>query len=195
LMADRDYFVITTNVDCMFAKSGFAEERIFTPQGNYALFQCLTPCTRETWPFKPVIDRILPTIDPATQEITDPSVIPHCPNCGGPVMMNVRGGDWFIDEPYLGQYRRYVDWVNASAAGRLLILEFGSGFNTPGVIRWPMEDIADRHPDAHLIRVNRDYPQVPAELGDKAMGVQARSVQVINTLVARNAEIKGVHTA
>lgn len=187
LVNSNDTFVITTNVDGQFAKSGFAEERLYTPQGNYALYQCLTPCTRETWPFKPVIDRILPTIDRATQEITDPSVIPHCRHCGGPVMMNVRGGDWFIEEPYLEQRGRFVEWVNNSVNGSLLILEFGSGFNTPGVIRWPMERIAYQHPNAHLVRVNRDYPQAPAELGEKAITIQARAIEVIEGLTARHA--------
>lgn len=161
LVKEKEYFVITSNVDAQFAKSGFDEERIYTPQGSYALYQCLKPCTDQTWPSKPMIDAILPTIDRQTQRITDPSLIPACPNCGGPVFMNVRGGPWFIEKPYESQRARFGDFVAGSTDGSLLLLELGSGFNTPGVIRWPFENITRRHRDAHLVRVNPGHPEVP----------------------------------
>jgi NAD-dependent SIR2 family protein deacetylase len=182
LLEGKDYFVITSNVDGMFAKSGFDASRIYTPQGSYAHYQCLEPCTNQTWPFKPLIDRILPMIDPATQAITDPGLIPRCPNCGGPAFLNVRGGDWFIEEPQATQRQRYIDWVNASQDGTLLLVEIGSGFNTPGVIRWPMEQITDWHEEAYLVRVNADYPQVPVKLADRATALQARGRDVIRLL-------------
>ena len=75
------------------------EDRLFTPQGDYALMQCQTPCSNAVWPSWPVIERILPKIDPATQKVTDSSVLPRCPNCGEDVIMNVRGGYWFIGTP------------------------------------------------------------------------------------------------
>lgn len=182
LIADKDPFVITSNVDGMFAKSGFDEERIYTPQGSYALYQCLEPCTQETWPFQPVMEQLLQNLDPATQAVTDPALIPRCRNCGGPAFLNVRGGPWFIEEPQRLARQRYVDWVNASADGPLLLIEIGSGFNTPGVVRWPMEQIADWHEEAFLVRVNADYPHVPVELGDRAMAIQARGSDVIRML-------------
>jgi NAD-dependent SIR2 family protein deacetylase len=185
LVDGKEYFIITSNVDGMFAKSGFAEERVYTPQGSYARYQCLKPCTSETWPLKPVIDRILPAIDPATQEITAPSLIPFCPNCGGPVFMNVRGGNWFVEEPYLEQRERFVEWVHESVSQPLLVLEIGSGFNTPGVIRWPMEQITYQHPDAHLVRVNRDHPQLPAELAGRATAIRSSAINVITALASR----------
>lgn len=85
LVRAKDYFVITSNVDGMFLKNGFAPDRLFTPQGDYAIMQCRKPCENTTWATKPIIDQILPTVDPATQEATEPEVIPHCPNCGGPI--------------------------------------------------------------------------------------------------------------
>ncbi len=182
LVADKDYFVITSNVDGMFAKSGFAEERIYTPQGSYALYQCLEPCTNQTWPFEPVMEKILRHLDPATQAVTDPALIPRCPNCGGPAFLNVRGGSWFLEEPQTVQRQRYIDWVNASADAPLLLIEIGSGFNTPGVIRWPMEQITDWHEEAYLVRVNADYPQVPLELADRATAIQAKGSDVTRML-------------
>lgn len=185
LVSDKDHFVITSNVDAQFAKGGFAEARIFTRQGRYDYYQCLTPCTREIWPFKPVIDRILPTIDPATQKVTDPTLIPRCPRCGGSVFLNVRGGPWFVEDPYEAAYEHFIDWLDEAEDAKLLLVEIGAGFNTPSVIRWPMEQIAWRRSGAYLIRVNPDYPQLPLELGDKGTSVRARGRAFVEALHSR----------
>jgi NAD-dependent SIR2 family protein deacetylase len=190
LVKQKNYFVITTNVDGMFARSGFNEARIFTPQGDYARYQCLKPCTTQTWPTRPLLERILPTINPGTQEITNPHVIPYCPNCGGPVFLNVRGGNWFVEEPYLEQGEYFSQWVDESETHSLLIIEIGSGFNTPGVIRWPMENITSQHPQAHLLRVNRDYPQIPTELLGKATALQTRGRAFIHALDAKHRQVQ-----
>ena len=46
---------------------------------------------------------------------------------------------------------------------KLLLLEFGVGFNTPVIIRFPFEKIALTAPQATLVRFNRDYPQLQFE--------------------------------
>ena len=182
LVQAKDYFVMTSNVDGMFAKNGFAEDRVFTPQGDYALMQCQTPCSPDTWPTKPLIDRILPAIDPSTQEVTDPNVLPRCPNCGEDVMMNVRGGDWFIEKPYQAQRRRFEKWVDDTWQRHLLVIEIGAGFNTPIVIRWPMERLTSIHPAAHLIRVNPDRAEVPQEIAGKSVSLQEGAMSAITAM-------------
>jgi NAD-dependent SIR2 family protein deacetylase len=182
LVSQKDYFVMTSNVDGMFVKNGFAQDRVFTPQGDYALMQCLAPCRNATWATKPIIDPIIPTVDPDSQEVTDPGVIPSCPYCGGPVFMNVRGGHWFLEEPYEEQAKRFSSWVNGSSESRLLVLEIGAGFNTPGVIRWPMERIVSTHPHADLIRVNLHWPEVPKEIQCKAISLQCTAMSFISDM-------------
>lgn len=182
LVGFKDYFVITSNVDALFVKNGFSEEQVFTPQGDFALLQCQTPCSNETWPIKPIIDRIIPTIDRSTQRITDPSVIPKCPNCGGPVMINVRGGDWFIEEPYKEQAKRFSNWLLGIKNKKILVLEIGAGFNTPGVIRWPIEQIVYANPNAYLIRVNLDYPQIPKEIAERSLSLQCSAKSFLNAI-------------
>ena len=49
LVKDKDYFVITTNVDHCFQKAGFDKKRLFYTQGDYGLFQCSEPCHEETY--------------------------------------------------------------------------------------------------------------------------------------------------
>ena len=182
LVREKDYFVVTSNVDGLFTKNGFAEDRLFTPQGDYALMQCQTPCSNAVWPSWPVIERILPKIDPATQKVTDSSVLPRCPNCGEDVIMNVRGGYWFIEDPYREQAGRLDQWLDNNRERDLLVLEIGAGFNTPSVIRWPMERIVHAHPRAHLIRVNLQYPQVPREIAGKSISLQGPAMGAVTAI-------------
>jgi len=182
LVRTKDYFVMTSNVDGMFVKNGFSEDRVFTPQGDYALMQCQKPCSNATWPTRPIVDRILPTVDHTTQEVTDPSVIPRCPNCGGPVFMNVRGGYWFIEDPYEEQAERLTRWVQQTQGRRLLAIEIGAGFNTPGVIRLPMERIVHMHPNAHLVRINPQQPQVPKEIADKSVQLKSNAMRAVTAI-------------
>ena len=107
LVQEKDCFVLTTNVDAMFVRNGFDPERVWSIQGDYAFLQCLRPCTTEVWPSAPVLQRALAAIDPQTQEMADPARIPRCIRCGGRVFMNVRGGDWFLEEPYQHQMERW----------------------------------------------------------------------------------------
>ncbi|MDG4554388.1 MAG: NAD-dependent protein deacetylase of SIR2 family [Candidatus Competibacter sp.] len=182
LVREKEYFVVTSNVDGLFTKNGFAEDRLFTPQGDYALMQCQTPCSNAVWPSWPAIERILPKIDPATQVVTDSSVLPYCPNCGEDVIMNVRGGRWFIEDPYREQAERLDRWLDNSHDRDLLVLEIGAGFNTPSVIRWPMERIVHAHPRAHLIRVNLQYPQVPREIAGKSVMLQGSAMGAVTAI-------------
>ena len=177
----QDYFVFTSNADGMFERNGFDPARIFTAQGDYSRLQCLKPCSpASVWPIRPFIERALPTIDPETQMITDPAAIPICPNCKGPVMLNVRGGSWFLEQPHLPQRAAFTRWLAQTRGRRLVIIEVGAGFNTPSVIRWPCEEAVSSEPSARLVRINRDHPQVLTALlpqaaeigGDAAVAVE-----------------------
>jgi hypothetical protein len=121
-------------------------------------------------------------VDPDSQEVTDPNVIPHCPNCGGDVFMNVRAGHWFLEDPYEKQAEAFSRWIDGSRDSRLLVIEIGAGFNTPSVVRWPMELIVHTHPKAHLVRVNLKWPQVPEALSGKALPLQCRAKDAIDAI-------------
>jgi NAD-dependent SIR2 family protein deacetylase len=130
VVADKDHFVLTSNVDAMFARNGFDPDGIWSIQGDYGLMQCLRPCSQDVWPSEPVVRRALTAIDPATQEVDDPACIPRCIHCGGEVFLNVRGGHWFIDRPYHEQRDRWREWISERADDRVLLIDIGSGFNT-----------------------------------------------------------------
>lgn len=166
LLAGKDVHVLTSNVDGMFERNGFDPTRIFTPQGDYANMQCRTPCRPEVWPSDPALRRCLDHLDEETFAV-DASAIPRCPFCGGGVFLNVRADSTFV-EAYRSQGERLENWLKTTLGGNLLVFDIGSGFNTPSVVRWPMERVTHQHPNAHLVRINRDHPEVHEAVEEKA---------------------------
>ncbi len=175
-------FVMTSNVDAMFERNGFDSERIFTPQGDYALLQCTTPCTREVWPWKDQVDLIKAATDPKTQRLTDLSLVPSCPNCGGTVFPNVRADHSFIFDHYRDAGERLEQWFDRARDGRGVVIEVGAGFNTPSVIRWPGEQAAQFNPEWHLVRINDSHPEVPEELERWALGFEGDAMDILSEL-------------
>ena len=109
LVADKDYFVITTNVDHCFQKAGFEKKRLFYTQGDYGLFQCSEPCCQETFDNEAVVREMV-----ARQEnMKIPSeLLPVCPHCGKPMTMNLRSDDAFVeDEGWHRAAERYADFL------------------------------------------------------------------------------------
>ncbi|MCC9707746.1 hypothetical protein E4N62_22155 [Streptomyces sp. MNU76] len=172
LVGDREHWVMTSNVDALFARNGFAPDRVFTPQGDYGHLPCTVPCVQETWAARPFLDRVLAAYDRETGRVTDPSALPVCPNCGADLFPNVRVGPEFVDAAHMPAGKRLSHWLGeAPGAAHLLVLEIGAGCNTPGVIRWPMENVVRHTPGARLVRVNPDHPEVPADLRNRALAV------------------------
>ena len=156
----KDYFVITTNVDGQFEMAGFDTDRIFATQGDYCYFQPASGAPKELYHNREWVERALPAIHDCR---IPTELIPHTPN-GQPVSMNLRCDDTFVeDEHWHRQAQRYSDFVRTASDKRLLLLEFGVGFNTPVIIRFPFEQMAARFPDATLVRFNRDYPQLTTQ--------------------------------
>lgn len=95
LVKDKDYFVITTNVDHCFQRTGFDKKRLFYTQGDYGLFQCSTPCCQETFDNEEIIKAMYEQ----QKDMKIPSnLIPKCPHCGKPLTTNLRCDDKFVQD-------------------------------------------------------------------------------------------------
>lgn len=157
---DKDYFVITTNVDHQFHKAGFDSQRIFAMQGDYGLFQCATPCSDDLYDNKEWIETTLGAM-PDPFHIR-PEDIPHCPHCGNYLVPNLRMDSSFVERPHLNNAAAYKAFLQKCYSEPVLLLEYGVGFNTPTLIRYPFEQLARQFPDTvTLIRINTHNPEVP----------------------------------
>ncbi|KXF80768.1 SIR2 family NAD-dependent protein deacylase [Enterovibrio coralii] len=184
LVKDKDYFVMTSNVDGLFYKSGFARERFYAPQGDYGKIQCTTPCSEQVWDIEPFLAQMDPYFDPVEQVLTSDDGVPKCPNCGETMFIHARVDGSFVDKVHEGEREALISWLDSNREKKVVLLDLGSGFNTPTVIRHPMEQITRAFPDAHLVRVNLDHTSTPPDLGFRATAVKGDIKAVIEQVSA-----------
>lgn len=228
LVQDKDYFVLTTNVDHCFQKAGrknlrfsraslsegqtgdiqienlntspagFDKKRLFYTQGDYGLFQCSEPCHQETWDNEGTVremllaqgfvigaDKALTVPEGTTPAMTVPTdLLPKCPRCGKAMTMNLRSDDRFVEDAgWHAAARRYSEFTQAHSTDRILYLEIGVGWNTPGIIKLNFWHRANENPNATYACLNYDDARVPRELSDRGIGIAGDSAQVISALL------------
>lgn len=170
ILQNKDYFVLTSNIDGQFIKAGFDPQRVFEPQGSIALLQCSRPCCDTLWDGEPFYRQIARDIDPVSFSCPTED-IPHCPHCGAPLVQNLRGPDCFIPRETMKNRQPFEDFMKEAEHSSTLFLELGVGFNSPGLIRHYFQRLTWLWPNARLIRFNRDYPSTPKKLGERALPV------------------------
>ena len=178
LVADKDYFVITTNVDHCFQKAGFDKKRLFYTQGDYGLFQCSEPCCQETFDNEDVIREMAER----QKDMKIPTeLLPVCPHCGKPLTMNLRSDDKFVeDEGWHRAAERYEDFLRTRAGQKILFLELGVGYNTPVIIKYPFWQMTAKNPNAIYACINQGQAVCPAEIRHKSICIDGDISNAIN---------------
>ena len=179
LVKDKDYFVITTNVDHCFQKAGFDKDRLFYTQGDYGLFQCSEPCQQVTYDNEEMIRGMYEK----QSEMKIPSeLIPKCPNCGKPLTMNLRSDDRFVEDEGWHKAARRYDEFNKTHKGKVLYLELGVGYNTPVIIKYPFWQRTFDNPQATYACINFDEAVCPEQIEDTAILIEGDIGEVLEDL-------------
>lgn len=181
LVADKDYFVITTNVDHCFQKAGFDKKRLFYTQGDYGLFQCSEPCCKETFENEALIREMVKWQE--NMEIPS-ELLPVCPHCGKPLTMNLRCDDTFVEDG--GWHRaaeRYENFLRTRGGQKILFLELGVGYNTPVIIKYPFWQMTAQNPDAAYACINRGQAVCPQEIERQSICIDADIGDVLSLVV------------
>ncbi|MGN0535631.1 MAG: SIR2 family NAD-dependent protein deacylase, partial [Eubacterium sp.] len=177
LVKNKDYFVITTNVDHCFQKAGFDKKRLFYTQGDYGLFQCSEPCCQETFDNEEIIKAMYEQ----QQNMKIPSeLIPKCPHCGKPLTTNLRADDKFVqDEGWYNARERYADFIRRHKDLNILYLEIGVGYNTPVIIKYPFWQMTAQNPNATYACINMGEANCPTEIEHQSICIDTDIDQVI----------------
>ena len=195
LIKGKDCFVITTNVDHCFRKAGFDKKRLFYTQGDYGLFQCSAPCCQETFDNEESIKGMLAAqeytigpdgtlVPPEAPEMTVPAeLIPRCPHCGRPMTMNLRCDDKFVeDEGWHMAAERYENFLRTREGQKLLFLELGVGYNTPGIIKYPFLRMTAQNERAVYACINRGQAVTMRGLEERSILIDGDIGQVLDEL-------------
>ena len=180
LVKDKDYFVLTTNVDHQFQRSGFDKKKLFYTQGDYGLWQCSKACHNRTYDNEAEVRQMLAQ----QQDMKIPSeLIPHCPVCGAPMTMNLRCDNSFVqDEGWYAARCWYSDFVRRHKQGKVLYLELGVGTNTPGIIKYPFWRYTLENPDAIYACVNFGQAYAPREIAERSVCLDADIGRILSAL-------------
>ncbi len=180
LVAGKDYFVITTNVDHCFQKAGFDKKRLFYTQGDYGLFQCSGPCCQETFDNEAVVREM---VRRQVNGKVPTELLPVCPHCGRPLTMNLRADDSFVeDEGWHRAAERYENFLRTRAGEKILFLELGVGYNTPVIIKYPFWRMTVKNPNAIYACINHGQAVCPEEIEKQSICIDADIGSVLQTL-------------
>lgn len=216
LVKEKDYFVLTTNVDHCFQKAGFDKHCLFYTQGDYGLFQCSVPCHQEPYDNEEEIRKMVEAqgfvvgtriekstntlhLQPMRQlktekELTLPEgiipkmaipseLVPVCPKCGKPMSMNLRADNTFVeDEGWHNAAERYSEFLRRHKHTKTVFLELGTGYNTPGIIKYNFWNMTDSWDDATYACINLNEAAAPTEIKEKSICVRADIGEVLEKL-------------
>ena len=182
LLKDKDYFVITTNVDHQFQKAGFDKQRLFYTQGDYGLFQCSKPCHQKTYDNEKLIIRMI--AEQKNMRIPS-SLVPRCPICGRKMDVNLRSDETFVeDDGWHAASKRYEDFINKHQDDKVLYLDLGCGSNTPIIfkvpfLKWTMQNI-----NATYATINLGEAFTVEQIKDRSIVIDADVNEVFNRLLS-----------
>lgn len=180
LVRDKEYFVITTNVDHCFQKAGFDKERLFYTQGDYGLFQCSVPCHHDTYDNEAVIREM---VERQKDMRVPTELLPKCPKCDKPMTMNLRSDDCFVEDAgWCIACGRYEDFIKANRDKKILFLELGVGFNTPGIIKYPFWQMTAENPAAIFASINLGESWCPVDIQAQSICLDGDIGEILSQL-------------
>jgi len=167
LIHNKDYFVLTTNVDHQFQLAGFDKKRLFYTQGDYGLWQCSKACHNKTYDNEQAVRQMVRE----QRDMKIPTeLVPRCPVCGALMTMNLRCDDLFVqDEGWYAAQSQYDDFVRRHKNLNILYLELGVGFNTPGIIKMPFWQMTAENPRATYACLNMGEAFYPDEIAGQSL--------------------------
>lgn len=182
MVKDKDYFVLTTNVDHQFQRAGFDKKRLFYTQGDYGLFQCSKPCHKKTYDNEQVVRRM--ASEQKNMKVPD-ELIPRCPKCGRPMTCNLRVDDSFVeDDGWHAAAKRYADFSNGCAGKNTVLLELGVGGNTPVIIKYPFWK-KSLESGAKYICINKGEAFAPDEIMNNSVCIDGDITDVLKQMLSQ----------
>ena len=197
IVQDKDYFVLTTNVDHQFQKTGFDKSRLFYTQGDYGLFQSVNPAIRKTYDTEEWVMKAMEAqgferdengvfqvpLDGALRVRIPTELIPKCPDDGSDMTMNLRSDDTFVeDEGWHAAAAAYEEFLQKHQDQPVLYLELGVGANTPVIIKYPFWRMTYANEKAVYACLNYNEAFCPKEIETRSICIDGDIGEVLDLI-------------
>lgn len=87
------------------------------------------------------------------------------------------------DEGWYAARQRYDDFLRTHKHSRILLLELGVGFNTPGIIKLPFWRMTAENPKATYACLHLGEAFCPDEIGSQSICMDCGVGRVLSTLL------------
>jgi NAD-dependent SIR2 family protein deacetylase len=181
LVKDINYFVVTSNIDAHFSQAGFRKERLFEIEGNCRNLQCSHGCHNRIYPGDDVLSKMAQKQEDGK---VPPSLIPKCPECGGPMQVHVEVDRNFLrDQTWQTSYQAYQYFIEKAHGKKLVLLEFGVGARNQ-MIKAPFMNVTNHEENATYITFNKGSElYIPDVIASKSIGIDGNIAEVLQHLV------------
>lgn len=184
LLHDKNYFIVTTNVDDQFEKAGFDVKKVFEIDGSLEDIQCAHACHKKVYNDKDIVDKLI-NYKKETKVPSD--LIPICPECGKGMEPHIRKDNFFVeDELWDERSNAYKNFIIENNDKKILFIELGVDFSNPSIIRYPFENYTYNLEKAYLVRINNHFFNVPNDISIKSVGIKDNLKNAISTLKRLN---------
>ncbi|WP_294379244.1 Sir2 family NAD-dependent protein deacetylase [uncultured Clostridium sp.] len=180
MVRDKNYFVITTNVDSQFVIAGVPKEKIFAVQGDYGYFQCANACHKKLYYNESIIRKMIKMQNDCK---IPTELVPKCPVCGGEMEVNLRCDEYFVeDEKWDIAYSRYQNFLNLNRNKNIVFIELGTGMNTPGIIKYPFWKMTKNFSNANYVCINLNEAFAPDEIKESSICIDGDIAEVLDDI-------------
>ena len=187
LVGSKNYFVVTSNGEDHFVPAGFERDKVFEIEGRFTQSRCQNGCGAAVYENR---DEILKMAEAEKDGYIPAELVPHCPNCGGPVTVNMADNDsFFRTEQFQRKMEDYQKFVRSCHGGKLVILELGVGWRNR-MIKEPFMRLAASEPEAVYITFNKGEIYIPSEIKEKSIGVDGDIAEVLREICKEDTDVQ-----
>ena len=197
IFKDKNYFILTTNVDHLFQKVGFEKKRLYYMQGDMGLLQCKKPCHFKNYDNYNIIKNMLLdqgfNFDEKGELIANSHIkseinenlIPKCPKCGGEMELNLRSGYNFVqDEGWYERRTLYTNFIDKYKKDDILYIELGVGYDTPSIIKYNFWSQVAENKKAKFISINLEKSDIPEKIKNQSLIITGDANEILNKIYA-----------
>lgn len=172
LVADKPYFVVTSNGEGHFEQAGFDEDKVYEVEGNWTHMQCSKKCHVTTYPTMEAVHQMA---EKEQGGVVPSATIPRCPKCSAPMDL------YHAQPPKENIVQNWNHFLKEYHGKNLVILELGIGWRNQ-LIKAPLMKLTAQEENATYITINLGEIYITDEIKAKSFGLDGYLDSILKEL-------------